>query len=182
MKSVVLVLLIAACSHSTTSVDSRTFPGAAPVRTVMVFTNMPDEPFAGAMNLGFESRFRAGLSACGVNPEFRAVVDDGGDFIARSEASMQAMNTNAALFIKEAGGKTTAYTGQRDDNVRARSFDVWVKLQLFDRRANKVTWEALVHYDGFKNGEVTMGDGEAFAAAIASKLRSDGILTGCSGQ
>lgn len=179
MKSLVLVLLITACSHSTTSVDSRTFPGAAPVRSIMVFTNMPDAPFAGSMNMGFESRFRAGLSECGANPEFRAVVEDGGDFIARSEASMQAMGTNAALFVKEAGGRTTAYHDGTQGPVNARSFDVWVKLQLFDRRAHKVTWEALVHYDGFKNGEVTYQDGEAFAAAVGAKLRSDGMLVGC---
>jgi hypothetical protein len=179
MKRLLISVLLAACSHSKTTVDSTRAADATPVRTVMVFTNMPDAPFAGAMNMGFESGFRAGLAECGVNTEFRAVVEDGGDFVTRSEAQMEAMQTNAALTITEAGGKTTAYKHRDSREISAQSFDVWVQLRLFDRRINKRTWEALVHYDGFENGEVTMHDGEAFARLVAKRLRTDGMLTGC---
>ncbi|NVB82990.1 MAG: hypothetical protein HOV81_31720 [Kofleriaceae bacterium] len=182
MRPLLLVIAIAACSHSKTTVESTRADGATPVETVMVFTNISDPPFAGLMNMGFENQLRAGLAACQVRSEFRQVVEDGGDSMERATASMEAMRTNAALFVKEAGGKVTTYTDAHGENVRSRGFDVWVELELLDRRVNKVTWKALVNYRGFKNGEATMKDGEAFADAVVSRLRSDGMMLGCAGK
>jgi hypothetical protein len=172
-----VVAVGAGCFHSNTSMQSTRLEGAAPVETVMVFTNIADPPFAGAMNLGFEEQLRSGLAACGVRSEFRPVVEDGGESMARSLASMDTMSTNAALVVGEAGGSVTIHS-TRQLGTTSTSFDVAVRLVLFDRRADKVTWVGLVNYEG-RVRETTVDDGRAFASAVVSRLRSDGIVVGC---
>lgn len=171
-------LAAAACSSAQITVRSRLADGVVPVQSLMVLQSMQNDGhrgFNGLMYRGFEKRMRADLAACRVRADLRRGSTSVNTDAAVAE-DVRAFAPNAVLKIQALGGDIIVTTDQFGTEKKEES-DLSFNLELFDRRANKMTWSVEL------NLEVTAGtglaDGETFAEAVMAQLRKDGILTTC---
>jgi hypothetical protein len=131
---------------------------AAPIENVVVFEAIQHEARVGILFRGFETRLQAQLAACGVKATIQHGLPEG-----------DATN----LSVKPDGGTYTRVSAPGNEDITTK-IDGAFELELFDQRATKVTWRAIVDVKTDATPEVA--DGEAFADAVLSRLRSDGVV------
>jgi hypothetical protein len=165
MASKFLVLVLAsaaACSSAKATVQWSHVEAVAPVDNVAVFSTVQDNAFTGVVKgfvfVGFEKRMRAGFAACGIRSEFR-----------RGSPQEQSITT---LTVVRSGSDHLIRTNRQ--NEMRTDGEVSFKLELFDARANRVTWRAVVDFEW--KSDATVADGELLADAVLSRLRSDGMV------
>jgi hypothetical protein len=142
--------------------------GAEPLRRLVVYADLEGPGVGHPASVEFEQSVVHRLGRCGVDA--RVVSADRMDPTppaSRVEAALAAFEAHAVMVVQAAGGEIN-----RADNR------LNVKLELADVRRPRPSWLA----DGsayFSSSDPDGGDGAAFAMLVVTRLRDDGVLTGC---
>jgi hypothetical protein len=158
MRWVLLWMAVGCSGPQTATVRWAHVESAAPIESVVVFESIQHEAKVGLLFRGFETRLQAQLAACGVKATVLHGAPDG---------------DATRLSVKPDGGTYTKVSAANNEDVTTR-IDGAFKLELFDQRAHGVTWRGIV--DVKTDSTPELADGEAFADAVLSRLRSDGVV------
>ena len=159
MRAQLLLCLAVGCGGSqTASMRWTSVEGPTPIDSVVVFEAIQHEARVGVLFRGFETRLQSELAACGVATTIRHGEPEG---------------DATHLSVAPAGGTFTRVSAPGDEDVTTK-IDGAFELVLFDARARKITWRGMVDIKTDSTPEV--GDGEAFATTVMSRLRSDGVV------
>jgi hypothetical protein len=158
MRWLLVCMAVGCAGPQTANVRWAYVENPAPIESVVVFEAIQHEARVGILFRGFETRMQAQLAACGVKTTIRHGPPEG---------------DATRLSVEPDGGTYTLVSAPNNEDVTTR-IDGGFKLELFDQRAHRVTWRGIVDIKTDSTPEV--GDGEAFADAVLTRLRSDGVV------
>jgi hypothetical protein len=158
--------------------DVSTLEHRSPIVRLLVIASVEPRFFPDAMFDGFADALTHRLASCGIQSTVLYRDPMAIDFDDRVAAEVQRAAPSALLTMR-ATGSNVRLTGRRGDGgfIGPLSFD----LTMLDAASNATTWRAT------STMEVSIGRdwsfraiaGATFATSIVSRLRDDGVLSGC---
>lgn len=176
LRAVVVLGTVASCATGRASFESSTnLKNTAPVTRLVIFESVQSPFFAGDVYRGFVEGLESRFASCGVPTSIARISALDLDPDQRIATRIETVQASSALLVTAEGGTRTRYNGLDQNELR-------FTLKLLDVGSNKVMWMAESKFS-MQTSRMTddVGTGARFAASIVSRLRDDGILTGCPG-
>jgi hypothetical protein len=172
--AVVVLGAIAGCASGTTTFESSTnLKNSAPVTRLVLFESVQSPFFGGDLYRGFVEGMTSQLARCGVTASIEQIGALDLDPDQRIASTIESFRASSAMLVTASGGDRTRSNGVDHQKLR-------FTLKLLDVASNKVTWMAESKLSMARSWATDdVGTGARFATSIVSRLRADGVLTGC---